>query len=143
MMIRNGRPTYSNDWNFNNSRQNWNVPNPTMGYSNFRPRFQAHPPITNAMRCVICHRFGHLKNNCRTRLRACFLCGDRNHFIRECPRKNEGFYSLNRPSRQRFRSVSPQRGNKNSQMRNFSQQRMHSENSHQNSDRFPKNDNLN
>ena len=46
------------------------------------------PP--DAYWCNICKRFGHTIENCRRRLKACFHCGSKDHFIRECQQRYQG-----------------------------------------------------
>jgi hypothetical protein len=39
-------------------------------------------------RCSFCDRMGHIVNNCRKRLKQCFICGSPNHFVSRCPRRD-------------------------------------------------------
>ena len=36
--------------------------------------------------CSACNRFGYMPQNCRLVLRLCFICGQDNHVMRECPK---------------------------------------------------------
>ena len=95
---RSRQPTTSHIRANSRNRQNWLSTN-----------IQRYP--YNA-KCPVCHRFGHDSSNCRTRRRECFICGDPQHFIKDCPRyyRNKNRYSFNqqsqpaqcRPSHQQF-----------------------------------------
>lgn len=47
---------------------------------------QQHPSRSGDMSCDYCGRMGHGYSQCRFRLGQCLLCGDGNHFIRDCPK---------------------------------------------------------
>ena len=107
----------------NNYRfQNISLYNPNANhFSNFeRSTFQRQqaPTMNDAKKCTVCYKFGHTYINCRKRLGECFLCGERNHFVRQCPR------TINSPNfqlRSRGKSFSPQKNRLRE--RNWSQQR--------------------
>ena len=97
--------------------------------------------------CNICKRFGHSFAKCRRQLKACFICGASDHFIRDCQHskwnRGQGNYNklneknvdrqryqgqqVRQPkfSNQRFNSASPvkTRDKYQGRHRNFSQQR--------------------
>ena len=62
--------------------------NPRNGTQN-RIRISMRPPshlrATNVI-CFWCKRVGHKYEECRYRLRQCYICGANNHYFRECPR---------------------------------------------------------
>jgi uncharacterized protein YlaI len=62
---------------------------------------QVNPPVSagNNEACAFCGRMGHTSNECRSRLKQCFVCGSANHFIRDCPNRHE---YRNRPVQTRF-----------------------------------------
>ncbi len=65
-------------------------------------RWYAHvnPPVSagNNEACAFCGRMGHTSNECRSRLKQCFVCGSANHFLRDCPNRRE---HRNRPAQTR------------------------------------------
>lgn len=49
--------------------------------------FTMRPPVKMAGRnitCTYCRRYGHGANECRSRMNACFACGQQGHYIRDC-----------------------------------------------------------
>lgn len=65
-------------------------------------RWYAHvnPPVSagNNEACAFCGRMGHTSNECRSRLKQCYVCGSANHFLRDCPNRRE---YRNRPAQAR------------------------------------------
>lgn len=49
--------------------------------------------------CNICNRFGHIPKYCRLRLNTCFICGNENHFMRNCPKYYKNTNQFNRDNR--------------------------------------------
>lgn len=43
------------------------------------------PSAASNVVCTFCNRIGHEQQNCRSRLKLCFICGDPGHFIGNCP----------------------------------------------------------
>lgn len=87
---------------------------------NYQPaqqRFQKPPPIINTNTCSYCKRFGHSQENCRLKLKACFICGRTNHYYKDCFFNKNNVNKAPNNNRQfvpRYRSMSPkqnQRGN--------------------------------
>lgn len=65
--------------------------------------------------CKYCGRYGHGYDNCRKRLRECFICGKPNHIARDCYKRND--------NRQRRYSAPDRNTNYNSYRRgNYSQE---------------------
>lgn len=59
---------------------------PQFYQGNRQPNGYFFPPPTgpNAF-CSFCRRVGHEQQNCRARLKQCFVCGAPDHFIQNCP----------------------------------------------------------
>lgn len=41
--------------------------------------------------CKVCNKMGHSSNMCRRLRKECFICGDREHFMNECPKNYNNF----------------------------------------------------
>ena len=125
----NSKNTYHNTGYTNNNHTNSNKrqDNNIQGY-----RYSSPP--TNYYKCKGCGRFGHTEQNCRTILRACFICGNKDHFIRNCPQYVERYSRQNNNSHVRNQSVSPQRNRQHSNYnyRSTSNQRYHHTNQYYN-----------
>ena len=65
---------------YHRQQQNQNYPS-----NNRLPRnSHQHQQLTLNNPCDYCRRFGHTAQDCRKRLRQCFVCGSSNHFARDC-----------------------------------------------------------
>ena len=137
------QPRYSNQSRGNYNPRNWikpvRMPQP-YNPRNFAPqtnRFRPPPPIDQSQLCDACGKIGHTSDKCRKLLKSCFLCGDKNHFIKDCPMKSDkvrdsngfrqrrgGGAAQNSERASRSQSLSENNRNKQYQQRNASQQRM-------------------
>lgn len=101
--------------NFNQQKPNPNIRNGERTYYNrMHHNNESHLQFNQLKFCDICKRFGHLEEYCRVKLRACFICGSPQHFIKDCPRNYNNKMFINRDSIQnqrpnfnQYKSVSP------------------------------------
>ena len=60
--------------------------------------------------CFTCKRVGHYASECRWNLGLCVVCGEKGHFIVDCPNKREGNNSVNKSNSYTKRDNYGQRG---------------------------------
>ena len=98
-------PKYHQQQNYNTNQNDWKRKANAYQYernsynSQYKPpSFQTPPPLSNAMMCNYCKRFGHDYNSCRKRLQLCFLCNQEGHFYRDCVKNRKRSFSTVRNS---------------------------------------------
>ena len=82
---------------FQRTSENWNK-NQSRKWENTGARPKIVMPLSKQFNqlCYVCKRFGHLPQECRTRLGTCYACGKNDHILRDCPKRNDRVRSWQR-----------------------------------------------